>query len=247
MKRLFDWQVILGLVLMTLSVLVYFIHFLIFRDAHHIFIYLIGDIAFVFFEVLMVTLILHRLLTFREKRQMLNKLNMVIGAFFSEVGVEFIRMLISCDARAGSLAPKLVITSTWTDKDFIGLETAMKRHSCAIDQKKWDLEGMKVFLLGKRGFLLTLLENPNLLEHESFTNLLWAVFHVTEELSYRKDVRHLSPSDSDHVAGDIKRAYHLIIAEWIEYTRHLKSNYPYLFSLAVRTNPFDPNATVEVS
>jgi len=27
---------------------------------------------------------------------------------------------------------------------------------------------------------------------------------------------------------------------------HLKRNYPYLFSLAIRTNPFDPNARVIV-
>jgi len=27
---------------------------------------------------------------------------------------------------------------------------------------------------------------------------------------------------------------------------HLKNEYPYLFSLAIRTNPFDPEASVEV-
>jgi len=27
---------------------------------------------------------------------------------------------------------------------------------------------------------------------------------------------------------------------------HLKNEYPYLFSLAVRTNPFDPNASIHV-
>ncbi|MEJ2700855.1 MAG: hypothetical protein P8Z79_00265 [Sedimentisphaerales bacterium] len=27
---------------------------------------------------------------------------------------------------------------------------------------------------------------------------------------------------------------------------HLKSDYPYLFSLAVRTNPFDSNASAQV-
>jgi len=78
MKRVFNWQVLLGLSLIALSALVYFIHYLIFRDAHHIFIYLIGDIAFVFLEVLLVTLILHQLLRYREKKAMLNKLNMVI-------------------------------------------------------------------------------------------------------------------------------------------------------------------------
>ena len=88
MKRVFSWQILLGLSLIALSSLGYFIHYFIFRDTHHIFIYLIGDIAFVFLEVLLVTLILHQLLRYREKKAMLNKLNMVIGAFFSEVGGE---------------------------------------------------------------------------------------------------------------------------------------------------------------
>jgi len=79
-----NWQATLGLALIALSATVYLIHYLIFRDAHHIFIYMIGDIAFVFVEVLMVTVIIHQLLSLREKRAILEKLNMVIGAFFSE-------------------------------------------------------------------------------------------------------------------------------------------------------------------
>ena len=38
----------------------------------------------------------------------------------------------------------------------------------------------------------------------------------------------------------------LLVREWLSYMEHLKSDYPYLFSLAVRTNPFDPNASVQV-
>lgn len=53
MKRL-SWQVIFGLALITLSAFLYLIHYAIFRDAHHIFIYLIGDTAFVFIEVLLI-------------------------------------------------------------------------------------------------------------------------------------------------------------------------------------------------
>jgi len=52
--------------------------------------------------------------------------------------------------------------------------------------------------------VLRLLENPNLLEHEAFT-------------------------------------------EWLSHMEHLKSDYPYLFSLAVRSNPFDPNASIAVA
>ena len=106
---------------------------------------------------------------------------------------------------------------------------------------------LKSFLVGKRGFLLGLLENPNLLEHETFTDLLWAVFHLTEELASREDVRQLADTDYAHLSGDIKRAYVLLISEWVDYMKHLKDHYPYLFSLAIRTNPFDPDASVEIT
>jgi hypothetical protein len=49
------------------------------------------------------------------------------------------------------------------------------------------------------------------------------------------------------LAGDITRSYRLVLREWVSYMQHLKNNYPYLFSLAMRTNPFDPEAEVSVS
>jgi hypothetical protein len=246
MKRLFNWQILLGLSLIALSALVYFIHYLIFRDAHHIFLYLIGDIAFVFLEVLLVTLVLHQLLQYREKKVMLNKLNMVIGAFFSEVGGELLKIFSDFDKKSSEMTQKLVITDDSFKKDFLKICKSVKNHPYNIDSKRGDLENIKNFLKGKRQFLLNLLENPNLLEHESFTNLLWAVFHLTEELTHRRSLNGLPENDYQHLAGDIKRAYHLLIVEWLYYMKHLKANYPYLFSLAARTNPFDTNASVEV-
>ena len=246
MKRLFNWQILLGLSLIALSALVYIIHYFIFRDAHHIFIYLIGDIAFVFLEVLLVTLVLHQLLQYREKKVMLNKLNMVIGAFFSEVGGELLKIFSDFDIKSSEITQKLVITNESFEKDFLKICKNVKNHTYNIDSKRGNLENIKNFLKEKRQFLLNLLENPNLLEHESFTNLLWAVFHLTEELTHRRSLNGLPENDYQHLAGDIERAYHLLIVEWLYYMKHLKANYPYLFSLAVRTNPFDTNASVEV-
>jgi hypothetical protein len=101
-------------------------------------------------------------------------------------------------------------------------------------------------LVGKREFLLRLLENQNLLEHDSFTELLMAVFHLTEELESRADLVQLTETDQKHLANDMRRAYSLLISEWLDYMKHLKENYPYLFSFAMRTNPFDPDATPEI-
>ena len=246
MKRLFSWQILLGLSLIALSALGYFIHYFIFRDTHHIFIYLIGDIAFVFLEVLLVTLILHQLLRYREKKAMLNKLNMVIGAFFSEVGGELLKIFINFDTKSSEITQGLIITNESFEKEFSKICKTIENHTYNIDSKRGDLENIRNFLKEKRQFLLNLLENPNLLEHESFTNLLWAVFHLTEELTLRGSLNELQETDCQHLAGDMKRAYHLLILEWLDYMKHLKVNYPYLFSLAVRTNPFDANASIEV-
>jgi di/tricarboxylate transporter len=76
------WQVLLSVGLVLLTAGLYGLHYFIFRDARHIFIYLLGDIAFLPVEVLFVTLIINRLLSRRDRRIKLNKLNMVIGTFF---------------------------------------------------------------------------------------------------------------------------------------------------------------------
>ena len=94
--------------------------------------------------------------------------------------------------------------------------------------------------------MLSLLQNSNLLEHESFSDLLWSVFHLAEELEAREDIENLSSADCNHIAYDIKRAYVLLISEWLNYMNHLRTDYPYLFSLAIRMNPFDPDAVPEI-
>ncbi|MEW6528109.1 MAG: hypothetical protein AB1444_15750 [Spirochaetota bacterium] len=53
-----------------------------------------------------------------------------------------------------------------------------------ITPKPVDLTGLKDFSYSHRNTMVRLLENPNLLEHDMFTDLLWAVFHLTEELLF---------------------------------------------------------------
>jgi hypothetical protein len=246
MKRHLNWRLLLGLALLALSAVVYVIHYLIFRDVHHIFIYLIGDIAFVFIEVLLVTLILHEVLALREKRAILQKLNMVIGAFFSEVGSELLRTFSSLDPHADQIRDGLILTTETSDQDFTVLSERLAGYDYQVTADRAALKELGTFLVGKRSFLLRLLENPNLLEHEAFTNLLWAVFHLTDELAHREDVTRVPQTDHEHLLGDVRRVYGLLASEWLSYMKHLQENYPYLFSLAIRTNPFDPHASPEV-
>lgn len=246
MKKIFNWQVGLGIIMILLSAFFYEIHYLIFRDARHIFIYLLGDIAFVFVEVLLVTIVIHTMLASREKRALMHKLNMVIGAFYSEAGIKLMKRFCVFDNCSHDIGKELIVRKEWSDKHFNDMRKNIAFYACPIDPQKGDLTGLKSFLVSKRDFMLRLLENPNLLEHETFTDLLWAVFHLTEELEHRESLADLPKTDYEHIAGDIKRAYALLITEWIMYMKHLKTHYPYLFSLAMRTNPFDPDSSVTV-
>jgi len=246
MKRVFGWRLGLAIFLIALSGLLYFAHYSLFHDSHHIFIYLVGDVAFVPIEVLIVVLILERLLHEQEKRSRLKKLNMVIGAFFSEVGTELLRQVSAFDAGIEDTRARLAAPGEGGGAGIRRLKQEFSRRGYDIDIESGALPALKTFLVGKRCFLLGLLENPNLLEHESFTEQLWAVFHLTEELEQRRDFAGLPASDLEHLAGDIKRAYSCLVAEWISYMAHLKKDYPYLYSLAVRTNPFNAAATVIV-
>jgi hypothetical protein len=236
-------QVIFGLLLLILSALIYLIHYAIFRDSHHIFIYLVGDIAFLPIEVLLVSVILHRLLSYMERRNRLEKLNMVISVFFVRMGTSLLTYLSDLDLELENIRSSFVVKENWSDKEFSQLSRSLEGYSYKIDMEKVNLEYVRDFLGKEREFIMRLVENPILLEHETFTNLLLAISHLAEELAARPNLQNLPASDLTHLQGDIKRAYSLLVQEWIDYMRYLMKNYPYLFSLAMRTNPFDQTAS----
>lgn len=182
----------------------------------------------------------------REIASRMEKLNMVIGVFFSEVGLGLMSTFSRYDSDFDRLRPDLIVLTSWTDKDFLTASKDAQKHDYKVDMTLVDITGLKEFLLSKRDFLVRLLENPVLMEHQSFTDLLRAVFHLTEELAYRNDFTVLPRPDRDHLALDIKRAHHLIVTEWLSYMGYLKKNYPFLFSLAMRTNPFDQKSSVVI-
>jgi hypothetical protein len=240
------WQILFGVILIWISAILYMLHYYIYHDLHHILIYLLGDIAFIPVQVLLVTLVIEGLLNFRDKKNKMAKLNMVIGTFFSDTGTELAGKFFKLDNELQKIQNQLVIKDDWTAGKFSSAVNVLQKHEYKLQIDKADLEEWRNYLFGKRKFLMRLLENPNLLEHDNFTDMLWAIFHLTEELIQRKELKGLAPADLQHLTGDMKRAYKAIVFEWIEYMKHLKKGYPYLFSLAMRTNPFNPNASVYV-
>lgn len=197
----------------------------------------LGNFAFLPIYVIIVTLMIERVLKERERQAVMRKLNMVIGVFFSEVGNRLLKELSAFVVSSDQLKSHLMINGAWKEPEYEAALNYLRRNEIAIESSCCDKIGLKTFLVEKRSFLVSLLENQNLLEHEEFTDLLWAVFHLVEELEARDSFDEMPQSDIDHINGDIKRVFGHLSREWVMYMRHLKQDYPYLFSLAVRLNP----------
>jgi hypothetical protein len=237
---------LIALALILVSLVIYLIHFLVFNDLKDVLFYTVLDLAFLPIQVLLVGIVLDRILTRREVNEKIQKLNMVVGTFFSEVGRELAALLLNSTDQKAKIIEALDVTSKWNEPEFSRAQVlATKDQDIRFD--KIDLKALKSLLSGKRAFLLILMENPNLLEHERFTDLLLSAFHLTEELETRPSMENLPPQDTAHIQVDIDRVYRHLVIEWIDYMRHLKANYPFLYSHYLRIHPFQlhPSAIVQ--
>ena len=236
MKR-HAWLVATAAGLLALSVILHWIHYLVFGDWHHLMLYGLGDIAFLPFEIVVVGLIVERLIARHERNSLLRKMNMLIGTFFSEIGTGLIGALAREMEEREALTARLAVRSDWTPRDF----AEASRYTRSLDVRyvatPENMKELRDLLVSKRDLLVMLLANPNLLEHESFTELLRAAFHLMEELAARESFDDLPTSDLDHLGGDAKRVFGRLARAWIAYAGHLKRDYPYIFSVLVRTHP----------
>ena len=223
----------------------YDIQYLIFKDSKTTLFYFFQDIAFLPISVFLVSVVLDQIIRRREKQEKLKKLNIVISAFFNEMGTSLIKLLAQYNVNFHDLKTKMCIESDYTCEDFDSTLQIVKSFDFDVDSRAGDLYPLREFMNTHKNYILGMFDNPNLLEHDAFTDMLWAVFHVLDELGSRESLDELPANDMDHLSNDIKRALKLVITEWVYYMKHLKVEYPYLFSLAVRKNPFsDENHVV---
>lgn len=184
----------------------------------------------------------------RQQRVMhRHRLNMLIGVFFTEAGNELLRTFSRLDPNIIDVRKDFLVTAQWSEVEFQRLKTRLKGYEHTIDPARLDLEGMHRYLTARGEMFVRQLENADIIENETYAELLWAVVHLRDELAARPSFTNLPVTDTAHIANDVKRAYSLLTLQWIDYMQYLKNRYPFLFSLALRTNPFveNPSAVIK--
>ena len=194
-----------------------------------------------------VTSVTQMLVQSGQNRVRRHRLNMLIGVFYTEIGNRLLRILSGFDPEIDTIRQEFMVHDQYTEVEFNQLRRRLRHYDFVISPEILDLDILLNYLKEKCDLLVRELENPDLIEHEYFTELLWATVHLRDELVSRESLSGLPESDLAHLANDVKRAYRLLTLQWINYLQYLKGAYPFLFSLALRTNPFveKPSAIVQ--
>ena len=230
-----SWEISITVSFIIISIIFYFLFFNFTHDPKQLIISFISSLAFLPLSVIVYTVIMNELLKLRDKQKYNQKINLLIGTFFIEVGTNMLESLIKFDLNFKTICNDMHVNQNWTNNDFINLRNKLFKYKFNIDSRRCNLNELKELLYPKREFLLSIIENQNILENEKITNLIFSIFHINEELSVRLK-NTLKDSDYDHLSTDLGRAYSLLIKEWVEYMMHLKKYYPYLFSYELNNN-----------
>ena len=251
MSERLSWKVKFSILMIILIIIIYGSNYLVLGDAEHIISYIWTHLGFIPVDIILVAFILDEIIEKKEKEAMLEKLDMLMSTFFSEVGNELISQLSTANKYKAS-TENLKSIKDWDEKDFDNKLAELKDASLdfqadiAPEEREEFLENLRILLSSKREFIINLINNPNLLEKEEFTELINAILHLDEELEHRKDLNLVTDADFGHLNGDMQRVYNKLVHEWVYYLKYLYKNYPYMIALVVRTNPFDEDADVYV-
>ncbi|MEE3490234.1 MAG: hypothetical protein VZR10_05160 [Methanobrevibacter sp.] len=251
MSKRLSWKAKFSILMVILIIIIYGSNYLVLGDAEHIISYIWTHLGFIPVDILIVAFLLDEIIERKEKEAMLEKLDMLMSTFFSELGNDLIGQLSAVN-KYDADTQTLKSIKNWDEKDFDAKLDELKNASIdfqadiAPEEREEFLENLRTLLVGKREFIINLINNPNLLEKEEFTGLINAILHLDEELEHRTDLALVNDADFGHLNGDMQRVYNKLVYEWVYYLRYLYKHHPYMIALIIRTNPFDEDADVYV-
>lgn len=215
--------------LIMLSSILYYIHYRTFGQFNTTMYYTFLDIAFIPINILIVSLVFDKLIERRERIKIMDRLNMIIGLFFNEVGNNLLNFIIKGDEKARGLINDF--------DDLNQVEKKIKTHEHTIEIYRVDIKKIDEILTANKTLLISLIGNDSIVEHQVFSNLLMAVVHLADELNLRRDM-FITEEDYEHLQIDIERVYKSSTLLWVSYLKYLKYNYPYLYNSAMKLSIF---------
>lgn len=238
MKR----TVLLGIMLFLFSVVLYFLNFLLYGDAHHLMEAFTEELAFMPVYVFITAVFAERMLSRSEKAEMSRRTNALVGTFYNEIGYDIVKKLIKFDSNSGTLNTKISIDGGLDPQKVKSIHRLAETYTYGAPKGKEDILEIGDLLSAKKDFMLIMMSNASLLEKDEFSELLLSVNHIHEALKTIDDISAIRDDLVDHFHSDIEKAYRSLIGVWVSYLSFIEKEDPYLYMLAIAKNPFKGEA-----
>ena len=183
------WKIKFSIIMVIAIIIIYGSNILVLKDPEHVISYIWTHLGFIPVDILIVAFVLDEIISKKEKEAMMEKLDMIMSTFFSEVGNDLISQLSSVNKHKADTS-YLESIKSWDDKDYENKLKEIKninipfRADVTSEDREEYLTNIRNLLINKREFIVGLLNNPNLLEKEEFSKLLTAILHLDEELEH---------------------------------------------------------------
>ena len=226
------------ILLICTSAALYVLHYLIFRDLHHIGIFFLHDLAGMPLEVILVTLFFDRIIEKAHEEENQSKLSIIETLFFNESGGNMLRYLSAFDTNFPQLAEILRVSMDWKSADYQNAKVRVKGYSFHLDVDKVDFFGLHYHLDERHAYYRNILENPALTQSSEFTEMVMKIYLIWEELDCRTDLYNLDPEEKHYLGELLTEIYEELVEYWLDNAyNHSIHNRPRLRRL-IETSPF---------
>lgn len=226
------------LLLLCASALLYAIHYLIFRDLHHLAIFGLHELAFVPLEVILVTLGLDQLVEKTHREEARSKVSIIETLYFNESGGTMLRYLTSFDPDAARLRELLQVTEDWRSSDFRQAIRQLKSYPFLLDLDRIDFFGLHYHLSQRHEYYRSMLENPALTQSEAFTEMIMKIYLLWEELDGRTNLYQLPEKDRSYLAELLHEIYRELTEYWLDNVYNHSIHNRFRLHRAIESNPF---------
>ena len=226
------------IMLICSSALLYLLHYIIFRDAHHIGIFFLHDLAGMPLEVILVTLFFDRIIDKASEEENQSKLSIIETLFFNESGGHMLQYLTSFDPNSEKLSEIMHVNMSWKSSDYLNARKRLKAYSFHLDVEKVDFFGLHYHLNERHAYYRNILENPALTQSSEFTELVMKIYLMWEELDCRTDLYNLDLTEKHYLGELLTEIYEELVEYWLDNAyNHSIHNRPRLHRL-IETSPF---------
>jgi hypothetical protein len=216
--------------LIGLSSVLYGIDYLVFRDIDSIKKYIVYHVPFLPIHALILGILIEEILVWREKREKKRKLNLFLGIFFRQMGVDFYVAMADMVKNRDALDDLILVQREWDHRRFRKAHLALQNFTLHMDSDPAKLAAVFDILDEREKEIMDMTRNPNLWDFEELYRALVALFHLIEESRFRGKERQLIPSVREHLARDVGKALKMLLGLWLHYLEFLKGTHPVLFS-----------------